>query len=52
MGFPPREVDQMSLWEFMACWNGYVRANSPDPEVKPPTYEEHLALVAARPTLH
>lgn len=27
MGFTPREVDAMSLWEFMACCEGYSVAN-------------------------
>lgn len=27
MGFRPRDVDEMGLWEFMACLDGYVEAN-------------------------
>mgnify|MGYP005994845155 CR=1 FL=1 len=27
MGFTPREVDAMSLWEFMACCDGFRSAN-------------------------
>jgi len=23
MGFSPRDVDQMSMWEFMACCDGF-----------------------------
>lgn len=28
MGFTPRQVDQMSMWEFLACLDGYAEANS------------------------
>ena len=27
MGFPPREVKLMTMWEYMACINGWNRAN-------------------------
>lgn len=27
MGFTPEQVGCMSLWEFMACMDGYGRAN-------------------------
>jgi len=30
MGFTPQEVDQMSVWKFLAAWEGYVKANSPE----------------------
>lgn len=30
MGFSPREIGTMSLWQFMACADGYARANSPE----------------------
>lgn len=26
MGFTPREVDRMTLWEFLACLDGYAEA--------------------------
>ena len=29
MGFHPRQVDDMSIWEFMCCADGYAQANSP-----------------------
>lgn len=32
MGFSPREVDDMTLWEFTACYEGYRAANSTEPE--------------------
>ena len=27
LGFDPRQVDRMSLWEFTACAEGYMVAN-------------------------
>ncbi|HEV7345469.1 MAG TPA: hypothetical protein VGN60_07535 [Devosia sp.] len=30
MGLSPREVDRQSLWQFLAAWNGYVAANTPE----------------------
>lgn len=27
MGFSPRQVDAMSVWEFQAAVDGYLRAN-------------------------
>lgn len=30
MGFTPQQVDQMSMWQFMAAADGYSKANSPD----------------------
>lgn len=27
MGFTPCEIDQMSLWEFGACTDGYAKAH-------------------------
>lgn len=29
MGFSPREIGAMSLWQFMACADGWSRANDP-----------------------
>lgn len=28
MGFSPVQVGEMSLWQFMACADGWARANS------------------------
>ena len=30
MGFAPDQVGQMSVWQFMAAFDGYVKANSKD----------------------
>lgn len=29
MGFSPQQVDQMSMWQFMATADGYAKANDP-----------------------
>lgn len=31
MGFDPRQVDKMSVWEFAACTEGVARANGSKP---------------------
>lgn len=28
MGFTPQDVDRMSVWQFSAALNGFIRANS------------------------
>ncbi|MGR9420665.1 hypothetical protein [Rhizobium leguminosarum] len=30
LGFTPQDVKSMSMWEFMAALEGYVKANSAD----------------------
>jgi hypothetical protein len=30
MGFAPAQIGAMSLWQFMACADGWARAHSPD----------------------
>jgi hypothetical protein len=30
MGFTPQQVDQMSMWQFMAALEGWVKSNSTD----------------------
>lgn len=30
MGFTPQQIGAMSLWQFMACADGWARANSPE----------------------
>lgn len=32
MGFPPREVKAMSMWEYTACLEGWRRAHEPNPD--------------------
>lgn len=38
-------MDGCSFWQFLAARDGYVLANSPPEDMKPPTDEEHDALV-------
>ncbi len=45
MGFGPREVDAMSLWEFTAAADGFARANGAEQTAEAPSYDEHLAMV-------
>lgn len=47
MGFTPRDVDAMTLWELSAAANGWSKANGAEEEAAPPTWEEHLAMVGA-----
>jgi hypothetical protein len=46
MGMSPREVDKLSLWEFAACADGYSKANGAEEVAEPPSYDEHLAMLA------
>ncbi|MCX5478449.1 hypothetical protein OSH08_05505 [Kaistia geumhonensis] len=45
MGFTPRDVDDMSFWEFAACVDGFNTANGAEPDVEPPTAEEYHDMV-------
>ncbi len=51
MGFTPRQIREMSLWEFMMTVDGFKKANtSPEGEggaVKPPTEAEFEKRIAA-----
>ena len=53
MGFTPREIREMSLWEFMMTVDGFKKANTSDEgggSVKPPTeaeFEERIAALTA-----
>ncbi|MEQ1956016.1 hypothetical protein [Mesorhizobium sp. CN2-181] len=29
MGLSPQQIDDMSVWQFMAAWDGFVKANDP-----------------------
>ena len=46
MGFTPRHVDEMSLWEFHACWDGYVQANTLSKPTAPSGDELDAAIEA------
>lgn len=45
MGFTPREIDDLSLWEFGAAAIGWGKANGSDARPAAPSDEEHDALV-------
>ena len=45
MGFTPAQVDACSFWEFLAARDGWVTANSPPDQARPPTEAEHDALI-------
>ncbi len=34
MGFTPNETKSMSLWEFVACFEGFYKANTPEDKEK------------------
>lgn len=39
-------MDELTAWELMAAVDGWKSANCPDSGPKPPTGDEHDALVA------
>lgn len=41
----PRQVDELSLWEFAAAVEGWNRAHGSEPEAPAPSADEHDALV-------
>ena len=43
MGFSPRDIDDMTLWEFDCCLAGYHKAHSSDDATPPPMADERLA---------
>lgn len=45
MGFTPRQVDEMSLWQFSACVDGFNTANGAEATVDAPSPEEFRDMV-------
>jgi hypothetical protein len=45
MGFTPRQIDELSFWEFLAVRDGWIAANSTSDGVGAPTPEEHEAML-------
>ena len=43
MGFPPREVKQMTMWEYMACIKGWNRSQGAETGA-PMSDEDYEAL--------
>lgn len=46
LGFSPREIDQMTLWEFAAAVEGWSKANGGESKPEAPSEEEHDRLMA------
>jgi hypothetical protein len=42
MGYSPRDIDDMTLWEFDCCLAGYRKAHSSE-DTTPPMSDERLA---------
>lgn len=52
MGFSPAQVGEMSLWQFMACCDGWAKANVPDASSRSnddADYSEIEAILDAAP---
>lgn len=45
MGFCPRQVDAMTLWEFTACMDGWKAANQIDEQTAPPMDDDTAAAL-------
>lgn len=45
MGFTPREVDQMTAWEFLACIEGVEAHNGAKPRAENDMDDERLAAL-------
>jgi hypothetical protein len=46
MGIPPRDLDQCTLWEFMAMIKGWNKANGEPEKPAPPSFNEHRERVS------
>lgn len=44
MGLSPRQVDEMTYWEFMAAVDAFSAFHGSEPPVLPPTDEEFFAM--------
>lgn len=44
MGFTPRQVDEMTLWEWIACVDGYAEAHGIKKKRREITDEEYQKL--------
>lgn len=43
MGYTPRDVDDMTLWEFACCSDGFRKANQTEESAPPPMADDDLA---------
>ena len=46
MGLDPRQVDGMSLWEFVTCVDAWRLAQGGEEEPEAPSEEEYINLIA------
>jgi len=46
MGFTPAQIDAMSIWQYMACVEGYVEANSTSDNQATMAQDEHDSVAA------
>lgn len=46
MGFAPDQVDRMSLWQFIACLDGWKAANGAEDKPEPPSADEFHDMVS------
>lgn len=45
MRYTPQQIDAMSLWEFAACVDGFVRSKGVKEDAAAPSAEEHEAML-------
>jgi hypothetical protein len=47
MGYSPREVDDMTIWEMNVCWAAWKMANIPEEgnDVEAPSSEEYYDML-------
>ena len=45
MGFSPRDVDDMTLWEFQCCYDGYRKANETEERPPPEMTDDKLSAL-------
>jgi hypothetical protein len=43
MGFTPSDIDDMTLWEFDCCYEGYQKAHQTEEQAPPPMADDQLA---------
>lgn len=42
MGYSPRDIDDMSLWEYQCCLNAFIRNNVSDSDPAPAMGDDRL----------
>jgi hypothetical protein len=52
MGWSAADVDRASLWQFVAAWRGWRRANSAPAGPAPPSAAEFEQAMAFARTVH